>query len=76
MHVIDASHPDKQAQIDHVRKTLRLLTDGNRPLIEVANKCDLIEPGEIPEEVLGISATKTTGKIVFRFYLIFFLIYT
>lgn len=64
MHVYDASHPDKQAQIDHVRKTLKSLTDGNRPLIEVANKCDLIEPGTLPEEALSISATTASGKVL------------
>lgn len=61
IHVYDASHPDKVAQIDHVRKTLKSLTDGDRPLVEVANKCDLIEPGELPEDQLGISATQSIG---------------
>ncbi|XP_001604860.1 putative GTP-binding protein 6 [Nasonia vitripennis] len=66
VHVYDASHPDKEAQIDHVRKTLKSLTDGNRPLIEVANKCDLIEAGTLPEETLGISAKTTSGIDVLR----------
>lgn len=61
----DASHPDKRAQIDHVRKTLKSLTDGDKPLIEVANKCDLIEPGQLPNDTMTVSATKTTGKIFF-----------
>ncbi|XP_058805109.1 putative GTP-binding protein 6 isoform X2 [Phymastichus coffea] len=66
VHVYDASHPDKLAQIEHVRKTLKSLTNGDKPLIEIANKCDLIEPGTLPTEVLGISATKATGLDILR----------
>lgn len=61
VHVYDISHPDKIAQIDHVRNTLTSLIDKDRPIVEVANKCDLISSEEIPEDTIGISATKLTG---------------
>ncbi|KAJ8668995.1 hypothetical protein QAD02_000254 [Eretmocerus hayati] len=66
VHVYDASHPDKVAQMDHVRQTLKSLTDGNRPIIEVANKCDLINPGELSEDELGISAANSLGIDILR----------
>ncbi|KAL7300424.1 hypothetical protein TKK_0006778 [Trichogramma kaykai] len=66
VHVYDVSHPDCKAQIEHVRKTLKSLSDANKPTIEVANKCDLIEPGNLPKDALGISATETTGIDILR----------
>ena len=62
MHVYDVSHPDREAQIDHVRKTLKKLSDGDKPLIEVANKCDLVNENNMPENSTEISATQGIGK--------------
>ncbi|XP_011500204.1 PREDICTED: putative GTP-binding protein 6 [Ceratosolen solmsi marchali] len=67
VHVYDVSHPDSQAQIDHVRNTLKVLSDGNRPMIEIANKCDLIRVEELPDEAFAISATKLTGIDALRY---------
>ncbi|XP_015111292.1 putative GTP-binding protein 6 [Diachasma alloeum] len=70
VHVFDASHPDKEAQIEHVRETLaRIMIDlktKEKPLIEVANKCDLIPSGTVPENILGVSAVNSTGIDLLR----------
>lgn len=62
IHIYDASHPDQFAQIEHVTSTLQSLNRDNRPIIEIANKCDLIEKNTVPEEIIAISATKGIGK--------------
>ncbi|XP_043485336.1 putative GTP-binding protein 6 [Leptopilina heterotoma] len=66
IHIYDASHPDQLAQIDHVRSTLESLNRYNRPIIEIANKCDLIEKNTVPEEIIAISATKQIGVDLLR----------
>ncbi|XP_063995298.1 putative GTP-binding protein 6 [Diachasmimorpha longicaudata] len=70
VHVFDASHPDKEAQIDHVRETLsRIMVDlktEDKPIIEVANKCDLIPSGTLAENILGVSAVNSTGIDLLR----------
>ena len=62
MHVYDVSHPDKEAQVDHVRDTLKSLLINDRPVIEIANKSDLVERDSIPKDVLAISAKSLMGK--------------
>lgn len=63
----DASHPDKDAQIEHVRETLdKIMTEletPDKPIIEIANKCDVAPTGAVPDNVLAISALKLTGFI-------------
>lgn len=66
IHIYDASHPDQLAQTDHVRSTLESLNRYNRPIIEIANKCDLIEKNTVPEEIIAISATKQIGVDLLR----------
>lgn len=65
VHIYDASHPDKEAQLQHVRQTLTdimsQLETNDKPIIEVANKCDLVEKGSVPNDILAISAVKFTG---------------
>lgn len=66
VHVFDASHPDKGAQIEHVRETLsKIMADlqtKSKAIIEVGNKCDLISSGTLPENILGVSAVNSTGE--------------
>ncbi|KAG8040508.1 hypothetical protein G9C98_002504 [Cotesia typhae] len=70
VHVYDASHPDKEAQIDHVRQTLdNIMTEleiPNKPIIEIANKCDIAPKGSVPDDVTVISALKLTGIDLLR----------
>lgn len=58
----DASHPDKEAQIQHVRNTLKTLVGEEKTVIEIANKCDLIQEA-LPEDTLGVSALHSTGAL-------------
>ncbi|KAK0082993.1 hypothetical protein PV325_009537 [Microctonus aethiopoides] len=70
VHVYDASHPDKEAQLLHVRNTLtNIMTEleiNNKPIIEVANKCDVAPENSVPEDVLAISAINSTGIDLLR----------
>lgn len=74
MHVHDASHPDKEAQLLHVRNTLtNIMTEleiNNKPIIEVANKCDVAPKNSVPEDVLAISAINSTGSYHFIIFII------
>lgn len=38
------------------------LLDEEKPVIEVANKCDLIPAGTVSEDVLAVSSTQSHGK--------------
>ena len=60
--MFDASHPDRQAQIEHVQATLDSLMEEKRPIINVANKCDLAEKGSIPDSILAVSSINSTGS--------------
>lgn len=62
IHIYDASHPDMQAQYEHVQKTIKPMIE-DRPVIDVANKCDLVESDNIPKDTIAVSATKLTGTI-------------
>lgn len=63
IHIYDASHPDKKAQIQHVETTIKSLFPNNLPpLINVANKCDLVKNDTIPDEDMAVVANKSTGR--------------
>ncbi|XP_046483200.1 putative GTP-binding protein 6 [Neodiprion pinetum] len=60
LNVHDASHPDRQAQMDHMQATLKGLIK-DQVVINVANKIDRISE-DIPRlNMLGVSATKLIG---------------
>lgn len=61
VHIYDVSHPDMKAQYQHVLQTIKPMIDENRPIINVANKCDLVESEYIPKEAIAVSATNLTG---------------
>lgn len=63
IHVYDVSHPDMEAQYQHVQQTVRPMIGEDRPMIDVANKCDLVESDCIPKDAIAVSATKLTGAI-------------
>lgn len=63
VHIYDVSHPDMQAQYEHVQETIKPMIGEDRPVIDVANKCDLIESDCIPKDAIAVSATKLTGTI-------------
>lgn len=70
VHVFDVSHPDVEAQIQHVQKTIEPMIDENKLVINVANKCDIVEKhvveSVIPKDTFAISAVKLTGIDLLR----------
>lgn len=81
LHVVDASHPFHDNQIEVVKKTLVEIGAGNIPTILVLNKIDLLEDNEAPvdfnqirgyyrqhgfDEITFISATKKENIAEFR----------
>ncbi len=66
LHVVDASNPDFEGQIDAVRSILAELGLDEKPEVLILNKCDRLEPSEIQglaRRVAGtpISALKGRG---------------
>ena len=69
LHVIDASSPAMDEQIEAVRETLRQMEVTGKPVIHVLNKLDLLEGGDLMlqsyrhrlGEVAGISAETGAG---------------
>ena len=68
LHVIDVASPERDRHIAAVRSVLDEVGAAKVPTMDVFNKCDLIEPGEIERlgrlypEALCISALKKTGR--------------
>jgi GTP-binding protein HflX len=66
LHVVDASHPDIEGQIEAVRNILTDLGLGEKPEVLILNKCDRLDPAEVQglaRRVAGtpISALKGLG---------------
>ncbi|EFN85006.1 Putative GTP-binding protein 6 [Harpegnathos saltator] len=66
IHIFDISHPDMKAQYQHVQQTIKPMIGEDRPVIDVANKCDLVESDCIPKDVIAVSSTKLTGIDLLR----------
>lgn len=60
VHIYDVSHPDMKAQYQHVQQTIKPMLD-TRPIIDVANKCDLVQNDCIPNDAIAVSAKNLTG---------------
>lgn len=54
MHVVDASSPDRDIQMDVVYKTLKELEVGDKPVVTLFNKCDKFEMGIRKRRFYGI----------------------
>ncbi|XP_048511989.1 putative GTP-binding protein 6 isoform X2 [Athalia rosae] len=65
LHVNDATHPDRRAQMEHVDETIKSLIK-DQPVINVANKIDLLKEDNPPVGMLGVSATQLTGIDILR----------
>ncbi|OPZ71992.1 MAG: GTPase HflX [Firmicutes bacterium ADurb.Bin456] len=48
LHIVDASHPDLEGQIEAVNKVLESLDSGSKPCIIVYNKTDLVPGFQLP----------------------------
>jgi GTP-binding protein HflX len=68
VHVIDAASPERDRHIEAVKRVLEEVGAANVATMDVFNKCDLIEPGEVERlrrlnpESLCISALRNTGR--------------
>ena len=68
LHVIDASSPDRDRQAAAVRRVLEEVGAEDVPLVDVFNKCDLLDTAECHRlerngpEALSVSALKGTGR--------------
>jgi GTP-binding protein HflX len=68
LHVIDAASPERERHIAAVRRVLEEVGAANVAMLDVFNKCDLIDSGEVGRlrssrpEALCISALKRRGR--------------
>ena len=68
LHVIDVASPDRDRHVEAVRRVLEEVGAANVATMDVFNKCDLIESGEVERlrrlypEALCISALRKTGR--------------
>ncbi|MCL2352392.1 MAG: GTPase HflX [Firmicutes bacterium] len=65
LHVVDASNPEREAQMKVVEQTLERLGYGQKPVITVFNKCDLDVQTPLPQEpnaVRAVSVSAVTGE--------------
>ena len=64
LHVVDASHPDMEAQMRAVDKVLESLGAVEKPMVTVYNKIDAVSPGPVagyPGPGVAISALTGRG---------------
>jgi GTP-binding protein HflX len=65
LHVQDASSPMREEQKLQVEKVLAELAVSTKPIIQVINKIDLIEPSQLPQfadrDAIPVSSLKHTG---------------
>ncbi|XP_076658020.1 putative GTP-binding protein 6 [Halictus rubicundus] len=71
VHVYDISHPDVNAQIQHIENTIKPMIGDNKLVINVANKCDMVDKDSpkkhVPsEDTYPVSAVKLTGIDILR----------
>ncbi|HEY4716764.1 MAG TPA: GTPase HflX [bacterium] len=72
IHLIDASHPNFEEQIEIVNKTLSGMLSGQLPVLHVFNKIDIVENREHLERVISgypgcISISALTGEGIEKF---------
>ncbi len=68
LHVIDASDPEREAHMEVAEKLIAQLAKPGTPVLRCYNKCDLVQPEEIPvgEDVVAISAAAGMGMDTLR----------
>nr|XP_033338458.1 putative GTP-binding protein 6 [Megalopta genalis] len=72
IHVYDISHPDVKAQIEHIEKTIKPMISDDKLVINVANKCDILDRDSLKghallEDTYPVSAVNSTGIDLLRF---------
>ncbi len=68
LHVIDASNPQIHSQVEAVEKIIKDLNLGDKKMLRILNKCDLIDPQETIElcnryDAVAISAKFQTSTL-------------
>ena len=66
VHVVDASSPDRDIQMDVVYKTLKELEVGDKSVVSLFNKCDKFENGDTEAPVLRDFKADETAYISAR----------
>ena len=66
VHVVDASSPDRDIQMDVVYKTLKELEVGDKPVVTLFNKCDKFENADTEAPVLRDVMADETAYISAR----------
>lgn len=66
VHVVDASSPDRDIQMDVVYKTLKELEVGDKPVVTLFNKCDKFENGDTEAPILRDFKADETAYISAR----------
>jgi GTP-binding protein HflX len=62
VHVVDASHPHVQHQVEAVEQVLEEIGAGGLPMVVALNKCDLL-PSNVRPKLEGIAATLPTVSV-------------
>ncbi|MCL6559900.1 MAG: GTPase HflX, partial [Firmicutes bacterium] len=63
LHVVDASHPNMEGQIESVNRVLESLGASTKPFIMVYNKIDLIPDAELPRTENGPPAVALSAEM-------------
>lgn len=66
LHVVDASHPEREKQTQVVEEVLGMLGAGDTPCLTVMNKMDVASASFIPKGAVGISARTGQGLDALR----------
>ncbi len=66
LHVVDASHPEREKQMQVVEEVLGMLGAGDTPCLTVMNKMDVASASFIPKGAVGISARTGQGLDALR----------
>ena len=61
LHVVDASHPERERQMQVVEEVLSMLGAGDTPRLTVMNKMDVATSSFVPKGAVGISARTGEG---------------
>lgn len=62
IHVIDASDPEREAHIRVVERLISQLAKEDTPVVLCYNKCDLVDPEELPRDREAVFLCAKTGE--------------
>lgn len=62
VHVVDCANPDMDRQMETVYRTLEQLGVGDKPIITLFNKCDLLETPPLAKDMRARAAMRISAK--------------